>query len=159
VTLLDGPWLCGFVFEAGMEMRSKSNFRRHQRSSKMSPWERSKEFEEYLGWLARSVRPSEWAVGDRTVELAGRPVVVAAIAARSRVDVANFSKSVLDACEGVLYVTDASVLGVASVGERGDGARTFLGFAQLAPGASPGEIADALAALTAAVTARFAPGS
>lgn len=157
--MLDGPWLCGFVFEAGMELRSKSNFRRHQRSSKMSPWERSKEFEEYLGWLARAVRPADWVVGDRSADLKNRPVVVASIAARSRVDVANFSKSVLDACEGVLYVTDASVLGVSSVGERGDGARTFLGFAQLAPGASPGEVTEALTALTAAVATRFSPSA
>lgn len=145
---LAGPWLCGFVLRTGLPLRSKSNFRRSRRGSgQVGVWERSKAFEESLGWLVRSARPGDWVLGERTVPLATRPVVVAAIAARSRLDVANFSKSVLDACEGVLYVTDASVLGVMCLGERGAGDDTLLGFAQLAPGATPEVVATALSVL------------
>jgi len=97
--------------------------------------------------------------GDRALPVAARPVVVAAVAARSRVDVANFSKSVLDACEGVLYVTDASVLGVLCIGERGEGADTLLGFAQLPAGSSAAAVAGALSVLGAELSARLASPS
>lgn len=154
---LTGPWSCGFVLRAGMPLRSKSNFRRSRRGSTQSgAWDRSKAFEESLGWLVRAARPAAWVLGDRDAVLAERPVVVAAIAARSRIDVANFSKSVLDACEGVLYVTDASVLGVLCLGERGVGDDTLLGFAQLDPGSSPEVVAEALGVLGANLAERLA---
>jgi len=157
---LAGPWVSGFVLRAGMPLRSKSNFRRSQRGSGQSgAWERSKAFEEALGWLVRAARPEGWVLGERSLPLEARPVVVAAIAARSRIDVANFSKSVLDACEGVLYVTDASVLGVICLGERGVGEDTLLGFAQLGPGASPREVAAALSVLGDSLAVRLSAGN
>ena len=156
---LVGPWSQGFVLRAGMPLRSKSNFRRSPRGEQESgAWARSKAFEESLGWLVRAARPDGWVLGDRSSPLEARPVVVAAIAACSRIDVANFSKSVLDACEGVLYVTDASVLGVICLGERGVGDDTLLGFAQLGPGASPREVAAALSVLGDSLAARLADG-
>lgn len=118
-------------------------------------WDRSKAFEESLGWLVRAARPEGWILGDRDAALAERPVVVAAIAARSRVDVANFSKSVLDACEGVLFITDASVLGVVCLGERGVGDDTLLGFAQLPPACGPGAVAEALGVLGSILAGRL----
>ena len=155
-----GPWSCGFVLRTGMQLRSKSNFRRSRRGSEHGgTWERSKAFEESLGWLVRAARPEGWVLGERTVPLDTRPVVVAAIAARSRLDVANFSKSVLDACEGVLYVTDASVLGVVCLGERGVGDDTLLGFAQLDPGATPGAVATALSVLAEHLAGQLMTGN
>lgn len=158
--VLAGPWSCGFVLRAGMPLRSKSNFRRSRRGSGGNEtWELSKAFEESLGWLVRAARPAAWVLGDRDAVLAERPVVVAAIAARSRIDVANFSKSVLDACEGVLYVTDASVLGVVCLGERGVGDDTLLGFAQLPPASAPIVVAEALGVLASELAGRLAdPG-
>lgn len=143
-----------------MPLRSKSNFRRSRRGSTESgAWDRSKVFEESLGWLVRAARPEVWVLGDRDALLAERPVVVAAIAARSRIDVANFSKSVLDACEGVLFVTDASVLGVVCLGERGVGDDTLLGFAQLPPASAPAVVAEALGVLASELAVRLAePG-
>jgi hypothetical protein len=137
-----------------MALRSKSNFRRY-RDKGAGSWSDTQSFERSLALLFRAARPSSWVVGATEAALAQRPVVVAAICARSSVDVANFSKSVLDAGQGVLYVSDASVLGESSVGVRGRSEELFVGFAQLAPGASPAQVHAALSALGAQVVAEL----
>ena len=153
---LDGPWSCAFAVRVPLALRSKSNFRRHRgRVADAGSWETAQNFERSLGVVVRSVRPSDWVVGERTTALAERPVVVAFLAARSTLDVANYSKSILDACENVLYVTDASVLGVSCLGARGRGDEMLLGFAQLAPGTAPDAVNEALQHLSAAALASF----
>jgi hypothetical protein len=157
--VLPGPWTTGFVLHAPLRLRSKSNFRRSHRGSD-SAWSDASSFERDLGLLVRQHRPAAWDLGDPDKPLAERPVVVSFIAARSTIDVANFSKSVLDALEGVLYVSDASVLASGAVGSRGrTDSSLFLGFAQLGSGAGPVDAAAALAALGCAVTAEFAASS
>ena len=155
-TTLPGPWLCGFTLRVPLVLRSKSNFRRHRGGvSTSGSWGNSQNFERSLGLLVRSARPANWVLGERDDTVAARPVVVAFLAARSTIDVANYSKSVLDACENVLYVTDASVLGVTSVGLRGHGQELLVGFAQLAPGATLEEINDALSSLSSSTLSTF----
>lgn len=152
---LQGPWSCAFAVRVPLTLRSKSNFRRHRGRVAAGSWEISQNFERSLGVVVRSVRPADWVVGERSAPVAERPVVVAFLAARSTLDVANYSKSILDACENVLYVTDASVLGVSCLGARGHGDEMLLGFAQLAPGAEPGAVNEALQRLSSAALASF----
>lgn len=143
-----GPWSCAFVLRAPLVMRSKSNFRRHRgHVAAAGSWETAQNFERSLSLLVRSARPQTWVIGDRDAAVAQRPVVVAFIAARSTVDVANYSKSTLDACQSVLYVSDASVLAVLSQGTRGQGDELLLGFAQVASTASVVEINQAVTKL------------
>jgi hypothetical protein len=151
---VEGPWTRGFVLRAPLRLRSKSNFRRSRQGAD-SDWQDSRTFERDLALLVRHHRPAGWDCGDPARPLAERPVVVAFIAARSTIDVANFSKSVLDALEGVLYVSDASVLAVGSVGSRGRDASVTLGFVELPAGAVPVVLTAALAALGGEVTALF----
>ena len=150
----EGPWVNGFVLRAPLRLRSKSNFRRSRQGAD-SDWQDSRTFERDLALLVRHHRPAGWDCGDPGHPLAERPVVVAFIAARSTIDVANFSKSVLDALEGVLYVSDASVLAVGSIGSRGRDGSVTLGFAELPAGSSPNVLAEALAALGGEVTSLF----
>jgi len=152
---LPGPWSNGFVLAVPLRLRSKSNFRVSHRGND-SAWSEASAFERDLGLLVRQHRPSAWDAGDPSRPLAERPVVVSFIAARSTIDVANYSKSVLDALEGVLYVSDASVLASGAVGSRGRAeALTVVGFAQLAPGSGVPEVSAALAVLGCAVSAEF----
>jgi len=148
IVLLEGPWQRGFLVRAGLPLRSKSNFRRHHAGGGKATWGDTRDFERSLGLLLRGLRPAGWVVGERGQPVAARPVIVAVIGARSSLDVANYSKSVLDAGEGVLYVSDASVLAVGSIGTRGRGEETLVAFAQLAAGAGPAVTAAALGALT-----------
>lgn len=155
-TLLQGPWLTGFMLRAPLRLRSKSNFRRSHRGSD-SAWSDASTFERDLGLLVRQSRPASWDVGDAALTLSERPVVVSFIAARSTIDVANFSKSVLDALEGILYVSDASVLASGAVGSRGRGSTSLLlGFAQIPPGSGPVDATSALTGLGSLVAAEFA---
>jgi hypothetical protein len=151
---LEGPWLRAFALRAPLRLRSKSNFRRSRHGAD-SDWGDSRAFERDLALLVRHHRPADWDCGEPGRPLAERPVVVAFIAARSTLDVANFSKSALDALEGVLYVSDASVLAVGSVGERGRDTSMTIGFAQLSAGASTDELTSALAALSSGVVELF----
>jgi hypothetical protein len=149
--VVDGPWSSGFVMRAPLTLRSKSNFRRHRVKASSGSWGETQSFERSLALLLRASRPPGWEVGDPGAPVLDRPVVVAVIAARSVLDVANFSKSVLDAGEGVLYVSDASVLGETSVGVRVRSSELFVGFAQLPPGSPPLQVVEALNTLSALV--------
>lgn len=142
---LEGPFTCAFWFRLGFPLKSKSNFRR---SPSAGSWSSHRAFEQSLGALARSVRPAGWVVPDRTVAMADRPVIVVAIAARSLLDPGNYSKSVLDALEGTLFLTDASVAGVACLGERSRLSQdAVVGAAQLPAGATLQEVSVALESL------------
>jgi Holliday junction resolvase RusA-like endonuclease len=153
---LTGPWSCAFALRVPLALRSKSNFRRHRgRVADAGSWESSQNFERSLSVLARSARPPSWIVGEREAPVAQRPIVVAFIAARSTIDVANYSKSTLDACQNVLYVSDASVLAVLSQGTRGHGDELLLGFAQLSSTADVGAVNHAVTKLSEEALAAF----
>jgi hypothetical protein len=140
-----------FLLTVPLALRSKSNFRRG------NTWNTHQEFERSLHLLLRANRPTDWVTSTTDVALAQRPVVVAAIVARSTIDSANFTKSVLDAAEGVLYTTDASVLATVTLAERGRGTGFMVGFAQLPPGstitACHAVVADLAASAVAAASA------
>lgn len=137
-------------------LQSKSNFRRHiGRKHAGASWESSQSFERSLGLFTRQARPSDWLLDDPKVSLAQRPIVTAFIIAKSLIDAANFSKSVTDAVEGVLYVSDASALGVGSLGTRGRGSSFCVGFAQVAPATSLSDLWVAKKALGDLVLAQF----
>lgn len=136
------------VVDLPFALESKSNFRRF-RSDSPASWDRFKRFERDTRLVLTAARPSDWVVGDSSAPLASRPVVVAAVWARSLLDAGNFSKSVLDAAEGVLFVSDASVTAVTSVGVRAKtNQHARLGFAQLPPGSATNEVVRALNALS-----------
>ena len=127
---LDGSWDSGFWIDVPFPLRSKSNYRRGQASAGRE-WKAVQAFEEAVGLLARSQLPSGWVIGNDTLPVSGRPAVLVCIVARSMLDAANFSKSVLDACERVVFTSDASVLGVVSLGIRVKAdQRAVVGFAQ-----------------------------
>jgi hypothetical protein len=101
---------------------SKSNHRQTDLSS--SAWGQLIAFETSVHLAARTHRPAGWPTPPvqpaRTkTAVADRNRVVCVLAARSLLDAGNLSKSVLDACEGSLYVTDAAVLAETSMVERG----------------------------------------
>lgn len=141
--LLCGPWASGFWVDLPIAVVSKSNFRFGSRD-----WSRLSRFEADLAQLVASVAPEGWDRGGDGQALGERPKVIALIAARTTIDVANISKSVLDALEGVLYVTDAQVASVVCLGERGLRHRWMsVGFATVAPDIALDELATSTVAL------------
>lgn len=150
-----GPWVEAFVVDLDDRLRSKSNFRRSS-GARRSEWSEFRRFEQDTALVISQALPPTWDLGDREAPLASRPVVVAVIAARSLLDAANFSKSVLDAAQDVVFHNDASVAGTASLGVRArDDQRARIAFARLDPGASLAMVSAALAALTALVGTEF----
>ena len=138
-----------FAVRLGFPLKSKSNFRRSRSKSVWAPYA---DFEIDTARVVASERPSTWVLPEATVPFKERPLVIAAIVAVSALDAANFSKSLLDALEGVLFVSDASVVGVSSVGVRSRVEQdALLGFAQLPAGASVSDIAQLLSKLTESV--------
>jgi hypothetical protein len=135
--LLSGSFINGFWVRLGFPLMSKSNFRRSVNASTRSSWSKYSSFEASASKVILSARPLAWDVSAISVPLPKRPVVVSVIVARSVLDAANYSKSVLDAAQGVLFVSDASVAGVTSLGVRARADQdAVLGFAQLPPGSS-----------------------
>jgi len=155
--MLAGPWAVGFWFDVPSTLRSKSNFRRFAAGSSAQQYRQLQQFEETVAWCARTARPRSWELPSTEQPLRQRPTVVFAVAARSSVDAANFSKSVVDACEGVLFATDASVLGVAAVARRGRSHRCGLAAAQLAPAAAPDVVAAAVGKLASQLVEQHQP--
>jgi Holliday junction resolvase RusA-like endonuclease len=132
-------------------MRSKSNFRRGFDRDK---WNQLKDFESGLSVLVRAALPETWDVGNKDRTLSTRPVVVNAIYAVSALDTANLSKSVLDACEGLVFHTDASVRALTAVSDRSSSASWGLvSFARLPPTSDRGVAAAASAELLNATLA------
>ena len=145
--LLTSPlWRSAFVFELPSQLQSKSNFRRG------SNWRPLTAFSDSVATTALMFRPAGWVTGSADCSVAERPPVVAVVAARTLLDSSNLSKSVLDAVEGVLYHTDASVRGETSVSYRsGTSQRGFAGFALLRDGTPVTGVAAALAGLVGPV--------
>lgn len=137
----DGPWLSAFMVVIPLPLQSKSNFRRFKTGSSRSL---TGSFENSVGLLVKAARPEQWLIGDRNSPLSARPLVASYIRGRSNTDVANYSKSVLDACQGVLYVSDASVQSCMATGIRGVSSSFMLAFAQVPAGSSPALLEEAL---------------
>lgn len=155
--LLTGPWIEAFWFSPQTHLRSKSNFRRVKKgSSADGDWRSLKRFEQTISTTARIARPSTWKIGNDNIAVSARPMIVSVVVARSMLDSGNFSKSVLDACEGVVFHTDASVVASTGVSERGRiGQRCVIGFARLAPGSSLENVAKAVAALSHCLVSQY----
>ena len=141
---LNGPWLSAFAVTVPLPLQSKSNFRRFKSGASTSL---TSSFENSVGLLVKAARPDGWLVGDRDMPVADRPLVVSYIRGKSNIDVANYSKSVLDACQGVLYVSDASVQSCMATGIRGGSSSFMLSFAQVSPGSTPDALEEALHAM------------
>ena len=150
---IPGPWGQAFWVDVPLSLRSKSNFRR---GAGRGEWARQRSFSEDLARIVRAAVPVDWELGSFDAALKDRPVVVAVIVARSVLDAGNFSKSVLDACEGVVFHNDASVLHSGAYGERGrTDQRIMLGFARLESGASLDQLVAAASALSMASVAAY----
>lgn len=141
-----GPWLSAFGFALPGQVRSKSNYRHSKRGS----WGEVQSYEQAVHLTAKAARPAGWIRPDRDVPVDARPTVVAVLVGRTGLDAANLSKSVLDACEGAVYVKDSQVRGCV---ELAIPARTEQGlvvaFAQLPPDARLAELSVALRHLQA----------
>lgn len=148
--LLEGPWDQGFALDVPMALLSKSNDRRFRRGSASTRHDFAS-FGAALGWSVRAARPAGWILGDPSEPLASRPSVIVVITARSLLDAGNFSKSVLDGLEGVLFWNDASVRATASVAERGRSGSFRLAVARLPGDTSSHLLASALSGLVSQV--------
>ena len=143
-------------FELPFAVRSKSNYRQGAESD----WAAQKQFTADVAGEARIARPGDWPVCDPDVRLDKRPQVVAFLWARTLIDAGNLSKSILDACESILYVNDAQCRHVGQLVERaGTNQRGICGFALLTPGASDLDVIDITAALARTTLAQFSPPS
>lgn len=148
---LDGPWQSAFAFEVPGPLLSKSNFRRGGVSAGFS-WQSLSRFEQSVAAVARQARPPSWVTPDAGISLSRRSPVVSVVVARSLLDVGNFHKSLLDACEGVVFVSDAEVRAVLAVGDRARSDQwAWAGFAQCAPGIPMSGLSTAVSALSACV--------
>lgn len=154
--LLDGPWVQAFLVDLDLPIRSKSNFRRSRQAAR-SQWASLRDFESDLALLVRMAMPQGWETGQSSAPLPSRPVVVSSIVASTRLDPANLSKSVLDACQDLVFVNDASVKVSLNAGTREHlgFAGGVLGFARLLPGTTLPQQVEACARLSALATARF----
>lgn len=144
---LSGPWACGFWLLLPIPLVSKSNFRRGRNTH----WRTYRGFEEQVAVEMRNHLPADWLRDQADTPFAGRPRYASVIAARSAVDAGNYSKSVLDACEGVVFTNDAQVQVTTALSERGRrDPYLMIAFAQLKPGCSSQEAARAGSALLTA---------
>lgn len=131
-------------------VRSKSNFRRgpHDRS-----WQSLRAFEDEVALLLRSHLPDSWELGPSDGPVATRPPVVACVMARTLLDAGNLSKSVLDAAQGIVFHTDASVRSVLELSERGGtGQHGLVGFALAGADCSRQDLLDVNYALASAMS-------
>lgn len=130
-------------------VRSKSNYRH---MDKGNAWRKLQGFENEVALSARAALPPEWVLGDKSDSVSQRPSVLCCIAARSMLDAGNLSKSVLDAVQGVIYHSDASVRAVTEIVERTSTDQCgAAGFVLLKAGTSEDEVLDALTALPRAL--------
>lgn len=159
--LLEGPWLQAFFTELPGEMRSKSNARRY-RARRVTARERWSAYRDYesgvAAWIADAV-PEGWELGPPPpAALRARPTVASFVFARTALDAANLPKSVLDAAQGIVYWTDASVRYSSELADRSRSADGGLvAFARLAPGTGSNELLVAGAALAAACSDYLEP--
>jgi hypothetical protein len=131
-------------------VRSKSNYRHSRRSS---TWSSIQSFEGEVCIDAKAACPDGWQLGDLAVPIPSRPGVVACVAARTMLDAGNLSKSVLDAVQGVVYHSDASVRGVTEITRRARANQNGVAaFVLLNADAPESEVLEVLAELPAALT-------
>lgn len=95
-------------------VKSKSNYR----NSASGAWAEQAAYTRVLKAMFRAHRPQDWVRPDPEVSVKGRLIGVGVIVARTGLDAGNLSKSVLDAGEGVLWVSDAEVRTVCESVER-----------------------------------------
>lgn len=146
---LDGPWDAAFWVYVDGTVRSKSNYRQDGRGS----WVDLANYETAVFSQLRTARPAGWDQGDPAAPVPARPQVVAVLAARTMLDVGNISKSVLDAAEGVLYVTDAQVSALSEFSTRTRSKPGLIAaFALLPAGSGACDAARAAASLLSQVT-------
>lgn len=132
-------------------VRSKSNYRHSRRSS---TWSSIQGFEGEVCIEAKAACPEDWQMGDLADPIAARPGVVACVAARTMLDAGNLSKSVLDAVQGVVYHSDASVRGVTELTRRARANQNGVAAFVLLDAAAPeSEVLEVLAELPAALAA------
>jgi hypothetical protein len=152
---LTGPWVQAFWFELGFPVISKSNFRRGH-TGESNTWSKVRNFERSTGVLARSVQPIDWELGDREAGVSARPVVVVQIFADTLLDSGNISKSILDALEGIVFHTDASVAFVGSLTKRSRSTqRCFVAIARLEPGSTARDVSTAQIELSKSLLNHF----
>ena len=141
---LQGPWQQAFWVSLPMAIKSKSNFRRGSAGQNRGEWTRQRNFSDDVSVLVRAQLPDGWDMGSRDKAVATRPKVVFVVFARSMLDAGNFSKSLLDACEGVVYINDASVVHPGAFSERSrTDQHAIIGFARLACDAEISEVVTA----------------
>ena len=81
-------------------------------------WRLLESYELTVKSASRRYRPDGWEKGSKDLPVAGRPKMVAYCFARSILDVGNIDKSLLDALQGDVMVTDAQVCWSAAAGIR-----------------------------------------
>ncbi len=134
-------------------VRSKSNYRHSRRSN---TWSSIQSFEDETRLEAQTVCPEEWQMGDLSDPIPARPGVVACVAARTMLDAGNLSKSVLDAVQGVVYHSDASVRGVTELTRRARANQNGVAaFVLLTADAPESEVLEVLAELPVALVANW----
>jgi Holliday junction resolvase RusA-like endonuclease len=127
-----------FLLDLPQSMISKSNFRRGNSSIQ---WKKYAKFEKDLALEISIKLPKKWDLGSRELSVEKRPKIISVIYAVSLTDTSNYSKSILDACEGVVYHNDASVAYTSAIGKRGRvGERIIVAFAQVPAGTGVDEI-------------------
>jgi Holliday junction resolvase RusA-like endonuclease len=146
---LDGPWRMAFWAAVPGDVRSKSNYRR----GGATKWGDVKTYEDRVYAHVRAARPSGWVLDkDSAVAVKDRHAVVAVMIGRTLLDTGNLSKSTLDACEGLLFLSDAQVIACVEAVERTRAKPgLLLACAQLEPGAQAADGLTAAMALTAQV--------
>ena len=127
-----------FILDLPQTLISKSNFRRGNSSLQ---WKRYAKFEKDLALEISIKIPKDWDLGSRDLAVDKRPKIISVIYAVSLTDTSNYSKSILDACEGLVYHNDASVAYTSSMGKRSRiGERIIVAFAQVKSGTNIKEI-------------------
>lgn len=128
------PEIKYFVLDLDQSLISKSNYRRGISGKQ---WRKYADFEKDLALEVSMNLPKDWSLGEIGDPIELRPKVISVIFAVSLVDTSNFSKSILDACEKIVYHNDASVVYSSAIGERKRlNQKIVIGFAQLPPGSS-----------------------
>lgn len=155
--LVDGPWEQAFYAVLPGAVQSKANYRRGARTG---TWNTHRGYEAAVRAAVRTARPAAWDKGDATTGVANRPKVVSTLVARALLDSGNLNKSILDACQGDLFVTDAQVISVSDTVIRAAKDQGLLAaFALLPAHATAAGVLQAQAALIAAVAHVLAPPS
>ena len=141
------------IVELPIKLKSKSNFRRNKSSKE---WLEYKNFEKNVKLFLLSSKPATWVNSLKEDPLNKRMKVVVSIASCSVLDVGNYSKSLLDAAEGALFVNDSEVVSLTCIGKRTlKSDITVVGFKQVDPLAELIEIQEESSMLASKVLEKF----